>query len=94
MLSKRKECYVCGSTTNIHRHHIYYGPNRKTSEKYDFTVYLCWNHHEGTYGVHGREGHTLDQKLKQECETQYINEGHTIEDFIRLIGRNYLDGSI
>jgi hypothetical protein len=94
MLSDRKECYVCGSTTNLHRHHIYFGANRKISEKYDFTVYLCWNDHEGTKGVHGRDGHELDLKLKQEQEKKFINEGHTINEFIGLIGRNYLDGSI
>lgn len=31
-------------------------------------VYLCGNHHRGTKGVHGREGHKLDKKLKLEYQ--------------------------
>lgn len=35
--------------------------------------------------------HALDIRLKQECERKYINLGHTKEEFIKLIGKNYLD---
>ena len=86
-----KECFVCHSTYNLHLHHCYFGlKNRKISDKNGFTCYLCLQHHEGTDGVHGKNGHELDLQLKRLCQEKY-EENHSREDFIRLIGRNYLD---
>ena len=64
--------------------------NRKISDKNGFTVYLCQYHHEGDYGVHGKYGYKLNRELKQLCQKKYEELGHTTEDFIRLIGKNYL----
>ena len=90
ILQTNKECYVCKTTYNLHLHHIYFGPNRKVSDKNGFVVYLCQYHHEGTYGVHGKNGNELNKKLKQECQKKY-EQAHTREEFIKLIGRNYQD---
>ena len=90
ILQTNKECYVCKTTYNLHLHHIYFGPNRKVSDKNGFVVHLCQYHHEGTYGVHGKYGNELNKKLKQECQKKY-EQAHTREEFIKLIGRNYLD---
>jgi hypothetical protein len=53
-------------------------------------VDLCYIHHRGTYGVHGKYGHQLDLQLKQHCQREF-EKTHTREEFIKLIGRNYLD---
>ncbi len=90
ILQDKKECYICGLYGPIEDHHIYFGANRNISEKHGFKVYLCTNHHRGTAGVHGKLGHALDLRLKQECERKYINQGHTKEEFIKLIGKNYI----
>lgn len=85
------ECWVCGARNNLHTHHCYYGvKNRKISDREGFIVRLCLLHHEGTDGVHGKNGHELDLRLKQECQKAY-EEYHTRDDFVKLIGRNYLD---
>lgn len=90
IIQNNKECWVCKASFNLHLHHIFFGTaNRKISDKNGFTVYLCQYHHEGTYGVHGKNGHKLDQELKQACQKKY-EEKHSREDFIKLIGRNYL----
>lgn len=91
ILQDKKECYICGLYYPVEEHHIYFGPNRNISEKQGFKVWLCSEHHRGTVGVHGKYGHALDIRLKQECERKYINLGHTKEEFIKLIGKNYLD---
>lgn len=39
-------------------------------------------------GVHFNKA--LDLELKRKCEQDYIDKGHTIEEFIKLIGKNYL----
>lgn len=92
ILQDKKECFVCGLYYPVEEHHIYFGnPWRKISEKNGFKVWLCLEHHKGTNGVHGKNGHKLDNKLKKTCEKKYISQGHTKEEFRNLIGRNYLD---
>lgn len=92
ILQSEKRCYACGLFSSLEIHHIYMGnPNRRISEQNGFKVYLCQEHHRGMLGVHGKLGHALDIRLKQDCEKKYILQGHTKEEFIKLIGKNYLD---
>ena len=91
IMQNKKRCYVCGLYAPVEEHHIFFGNhNRRISEENGFKVWLCAEHHRGTIGVHGKLGHVLDIKLKQECEKKYLNQGHTVQDFIKLIGKNYL----
>lgn len=89
ILQTNRECYITGSTTGLHKHHIYFGnPNRRISEENGFWVWLRWDWHNGeSYGVH--QDRRLDLQLKRECQEKY-EETHTREDFMRLIGRSYL----
>ena len=90
ILQDRKESYISGSTYNLEEHHIFFGTaNRKVSEKNGLKVWLTVEEHRGTYGVHGKYGRDLDIKLKQEAQRKY-EETHTREEFIKLIGKNYL----
>ena len=84
-------CWVCGSFGDLHTHHIYYGAkNRKTSDKNGFTVKLCGSHHNmSNKGVHFNK--VLDLNLKQVCQQEYGRQGHTREEFVALVGRNYLE---
>lgn len=88
IISNDRKCYVCGTTYNLHRHHIYFSSNRKPSEKHGFWCYLCGFHHNlSNEGVHfNRE---LDLKLKEECQRRFEENG-TREEFVKIIGRNYL----
>ena len=90
ILQSDKRCYVCGLYYPLECHHIYFASNRKISEQNGFKVWLCSEHHRGTLGVHGKYGHALDLRLKEDCEKKYINLGNTKEEFIRLIGKNYI----
>lgn len=89
IMQTEKECFITGSTYNLHLHHIYFGYGlRKISDKHGFTVWLRadW-HNMAEYGVHfNRE---LDLKLKQECQRKF-EETHTRAEFMELIGQNYL----
>lgn len=89
ILQREKECYVTGDTNNLHCHHIYQGSNRQISEKYGFKVWLRadW-HNMSDYGVHFNK--ELDLHLKQRCQKEY-EKTHTREEFIKLIGKNFLD---
>ena len=93
IIQKNKECWYCKTTYNLENHHIYFGPNRKVSDKNGFVVWLCNYHHTGSlcgiskYSVHFNR--KMNLKLKQICQSKY-EENHTRDDFIRLIGRSYL----
>ncbi len=91
ILQSEKECYITHCTTNLHKHHIYPGvANRKISEQNGFWVWLRYDWHNGAeYGVHGRDGHELDLRLKRECQAKF-EKTHSREEFIKLIGRSYL----
>lgn len=88
ILQEEKECYITGSKINLHLHHIYPGSNRKISDREGFFIWLRADWHVGQmYSVH--ENADLMIRLKQECQKKY-EETHSREEFIRLIGRNYL----
>lgn len=86
-----KQCYVCGAKHNLHLHHIIFGKNRKKADQDGLTVWLCYDHHEGTFGVHGKNGHDLDKRLKEIAEDIWLKHyKKTKEDFIKKYGKNYL----
>ncbi len=83
-------CYVCGTTHNLHEHHVYGGPNRSISEAHGCKVKLCGPHHNLTdAGVHFNP--RLDKELKQLFQRLMIAE-YGAMDYMRLIGRSYLEG--
>lgn len=90
ILQDTKQCYVCGSSQNIHVHEVFYGRNRQNSIKDGCCVYLCGKHHnQSKSGVHFN--HELDMLLKQQMELywcKYYNK--TPEDFAKRYYCNYL----
>ena len=90
ILQSKKRCYICRKEIGLHDHHIYFGTAKRIiSERHGFKDWLCLEHHEGTYGVHGSKGHGLDLYLKKICQLFY-ERTRSREDFIKLIGKNYL----
>ena len=89
IMQDEKKCFITGSTNGIHCHHIYGGKNRKISDQNGFFVWLRsdW-HNMSDYGVHFNK--ELDLHLKQECQRKF-EESHTREEFMALIGKNYLE---
>lgn len=82
-----RTCLVCGTTQNLHRHHVFFAANRKISERMNFVEYLCGRHHNlSNEGVHFNK--ILDTQLKQKWQTIYETE-HSREEFIKTFGRNY-----
>jgi hypothetical protein len=83
-------CIVCGSPY-VHQHHVFYGTaNRQISDKYGYTVPLCYKHHNGDEGVHKHPNEGLDLKLKQAFQAKYEDEQGTREQFIKEFGRSWL----
>ncbi|WP_304958370.1 hypothetical protein [Dubosiella newyorkensis] len=88
ILQKEKKCWLCGSTLDLHRHHVFGGSaNRAKSEKYGLTVYLCAPHHNMSgAGVHFDKA--FDQQLKAWAQKQFEKE-YSHELFMKIFKRNY-----
>ncbi len=91
ILQNKKECYITGSTNNLHKHHIFEGiANRKLSERDGLWLWLRADWHNlSDYGVHFNK--ELDLKLKRKAQLkwqEYYNK--TKEDFIKEYGKSYL----
>ena len=87
MLQSEKECFFCGQKTHLERHHVMPGPNRKNSEKYGLTVWLCHEHHTGDTGVHMNR--TKDEMLRYFAQKRFEDMlGHEL--WMQVFGKNYL----
>lgn len=64
------------------------GSNRKWSEKYGLTVYLCCECHRGRSGVHFN-AEIMDELHK--TGQQAFEKHHTRAEFMKIFGRNYLE---
>ena len=84
-----EHCYVCGSN-HVHWHHIFYGTaNRKISDRLGYVAPLCGMHHNmSNDGVHFNKA--FDLHLKRMAQEHFERNNGTRDDFIKLIGRNYL----
>lgn len=74
---------------------VFYGQGRRNiSEREGLKVWLCARHHNASdEGVHYNGD--LDRRLKILGETVWCEKNEaTPDDFIRLIGRNYLENYI
>lgn len=89
VLQKNKECYLCGTTWNLEKHHVIFGNgNRDKSEKYGLTVWLCPNHHRGNFSPH--HNRRLDLNLKEIAQEKWESQFGTREQFLIEFGRSYL----
>ena len=86
IMQRTKECYLCrkeaaaadyyGELTDkgLHRHHVIFGKGyRSLSEKHGLWVYLCYEHHEGSTGVHKNK--EINVELRQQAERAFLKNG-------------------
>lgn len=90
-------CYLCVRLNgnyvqhkSLHKHHAYDGSgNRKVSEENGFWVKVCWRHH--TYGKEAAHEKIENLRLIQRDVQREYEKTHTRQQFMKLIGRNYLE---
>lgn len=107
---KSGRCYICEHWRNddslkkgLEEHHIFYGPNRKLSERYGLKVMLCRYHHQGDIhgahdAIHNNPDKSNDQRLKrigqQAWERRYARAAAGTEEahaeFRNVFGKSYL----
>lgn len=89
IIQNEKECFICGTTLNLHEHHCLYGTaNRNQSEKYGLKVWLCQPHHTGKFGVHSNR--VPDLQIKRIAQMTFERKIGTREDFMKEFGKSYL----
>lgn len=77
----KNSCFICGNMEWLERHHVFGGPDRAVSERYDITCHLCKRHHTE---VHGKDGKPLMDYLHEIGQEYYeqlkINTGMSPEE--------------
>ena len=87
--TNKGHCFICGRICATHKHHIFGASNRSNSENLGLWVYLCPEcHNMSNRGVHNNRKNDL--MLKKIAQREF-EKTHTREQFISIIGRNYLD---
>ena len=84
MICDKMECYLCGQTGTLHRHHCLHGSRRKAADKYDLTVYLCPECRTRLHD-HGEKDLYLKQLAQAHFEDRF---GH--KRYMEVFGKNYL----
>ena len=88
IMQSEKECYITGRKDNLHKHHIFGGPNRRLSEKYGLYVWLIPElHNMSDKGVHFNKPFDVLLKRMGQIEFEYTYN-HIM--FMKIFGRNYL----
>ena len=89
ILQHDKACYICGTTPNLHLHHVFYGvANRRLSDADGCVIYLCQTHHTGAQGVHFNK--KLDLTIKAKCQAEWQRQyNKSTQEFIKRYGRSY-----
>ena len=93
ILQTEKKCFLTGyEGQELDCHHIYHGyGNRRISDENGFWVWIKHDRHIAD-SPHKTPHNDIDTDLylKKICQKKY-EETHSREDFMALIGRNYLD---
>ena len=63
-------CIVCGQRATELHHRVFRSECKQLEHCKINQVYLCREHHRGTYGVHGKYGDKLNKKLKLEFQNK------------------------
>ena len=83
-------CEICYSPHMVQNHHIIGGSGkRKQCETVYSLIALCYEHHHGTNGIHGKNGNILDTQLKEKLQRTYEDMGIEGEDLRYWLGGKY-----
>lgn len=90
IMQDEKKCFVTGSETGLHKHHIFNGYNRNNSEMYGLWVWLKWDYHiaDSPHRTPHNDAE-IDLWLKKLGQKKF-EETHSREEFMQIFGKNYL----
>lgn len=79
-----KRCALCGKMSNLEKHHLLCGSQRKAADKYKLVVYLCHDCHRQ---VHDEP--ELMAESRKEGQRRF-EKNHSRDEFVKIFGKNYL----
>lgn len=82
-------CYFTG-TTQVERHHIFGGSNKRNSEKYGFIMPLRPDLHPNGAHADRSKSKVMDKQLKRMAQQYFEKYNGTREEFRILFGKSYL----
>lgn len=91
IIQKDKVCFLCGRVVGLEKHHVFFGTsNRKNSDKYGLTVWLCGEtcHRNGKNAAH--QNRMTDLILKQRAQEEFEKRFGDRERFREIFGKSYL----
>lgn len=82
----------CGKKHNLSIHHVFFNRgSRDLSSIHHCVEWLCWHSHQSSTGIHGTHSDgELDKKLKRKHQLRLMNNGMSLDEFIKLFGRSYV----
>lgn len=81
-------CFFCGKRTELERHHVMSGPNRKWSEKYGIWIWCCdYDHRDPKEGV--QYNRQKADKLKALAQIAFESR-YSHEKWMETFRKNYL----
>lgn len=95
-------CYLCAMLnddyarrTGLHKHHVVFGTaNRKLSEKYGLTVYLCYEHHEDpSSGEAVHHNAEINNMLREQAQRAFERR-FPDKSFREIFGKNYIGDEV
>lgn len=90
IISNEKRCFVCGTTLNLHRHHIFHGRNKDNSEREGCWVYLCFHHHDDYSKDCVHNNPAFETTLKKFCQYIWEEKNGSRDDFREIFDKSYL----
>lgn len=86
----KNQCFICGKTGYTERHHIYGSANRKYSEQYGLTVYLCPECHR-TSEISAHRNKEVRITLQRIGQRTFEKKCGSRDKFTGIFGKNYLE---
>ena len=86
----KNQCFICGKTGYTERHHIYGSANRKYSEQYGLTVYLCPECHR-TSEISAHRNKEVRITLQRIGQRTFEKKCGSRDKFTEIFGKNYLE---
>ena len=84
-------CEWCGSNDRCQIHHIIL-KSQRVNHDLENLLMLCWEHHHGDYGIHGKHGADFNNELKLRLQKMYFDKGLSENEVrYKLGGKLYIE---
>lgn len=88
ILQDDRRCYITNAETGLDYHHIFQNALRPIADRYGFGVWLDHRIHMCAHERRPPFDHLI-MDLRRECQRKF-EETHTRDEWMQIIGRNYL----